>query len=135
MNWLYNNNQINSIDDFPEGTFGFVYEVSHEKTGKKYIGKKQIFSLRTAPPLKGHRKKRKIIKESDWKNYYGSQKDIKNLVKENKEDEFKREILEICYTKKQLTYYELKWQILKNVLEDDNYLNDNLLGKFYKRDL
>ena len=135
MSWLYNNKNIESLADLPEGVFGFIYEVHHIKTGKKYIGKKQLMSNRTLPPLKGQKKKRKVIKESDWKTYYGSQKEIKELVKENSGQGFKREILQLCYTKKQLTYYELKWQFERGVLESDHYLNDNLLGKFFKKDL
>lgn len=119
----------------PEATFGFIYKIEHLSSGKKYIGKKQLMSHRTLPPLKGQKRKRKIVKESDWKTYYGSQKEIKQLVKENKGDGFHREILQFCFTKKQLTYYELKWQFAEGVLESEDYLNDNLLGKFFKKDL
>ena len=38
MNWLYNNEEITDISQFPPNTFGFVYEVSTPE-GKKYIGK------------------------------------------------------------------------------------------------
>jgi len=133
--WLYKENIISKIDLMPEGAFGFIYEIEHISSGKKYIGKKQLMSHRTLPPLKGQKRKRKVIKESDWKTYYGSQKEIKELVKENKGEGFHREILQFCFTKKQLTYYELKWQFARGVLESDEYLNDNLLGKFFKKDL
>lgn len=133
--WYYKNNIIKSVDDMPHNTFGFIYEIHHLKTGRKYIGKKQLMSNRTLPPLKGQKRKRKIVKESDWKTYFGSQKEIKNLVKENKGEGFERQILQFCYTKKQLTYYELKWQFNRGVLEDDQYLNDNLLGRFFRKDL
>lgn len=133
--WIYKDKEIHNIDDIPEDTFGFVYEVHHLQTGKKYIGKKQLMSNRTLPPLKGQKRKRKVIKESDWKTYYGSQKEIKEVVKESNGEGFNREILQFCFTKKQLTYYELKWQFAKEVLERDDYLNDNLLGKFFKKDL
>lgn len=133
--WYYKNKQVKTIEDIPKDVFGFIYEVYHIPTGKKYIGKKQLMSNRTLPPLKGQKRKRKVVKESDWKTYYGSQKEIKELVKESKQEEFRREILQFCFTKKQLTYYELKWQFAKGVLESDEYLNDNLMGKFFKRDL
>ena len=133
--WIYKQTQIKKLEDLPKKTFGFIYEVHHIESGKKYIGKKQLMSNRTLPPLKGQKRKRKVVKESDWKTYYGSQKEIKELVKENKGQGFKREILQFCFTKKQLTYYELKWQFAKGVLENDEYLNDNLLGKFFKKDL
>lgn len=133
--WIFEDKVIKEIKQFPTDTFGFVYEVRHIPSGKKYIGKKQLMSNKTLPPLKGQKRKRKVTKESDWKNYYGSQKEIKKLVKENKNEEFEREILQLCFTKKQLTYYELKWQFLRGVLESEDYLNDNLLGKFFKKDI
>ena len=51
MNWLYNNEEITDISQFPPNTFGFVYEVSTPE-GKKYIGKKVLY----------HNKKKDILK-------------------------------------------------------------------------
>ena len=134
--WLYKNKEINSIEDMPADTFGFVYLVTHTPSGKKYLGKKQLISNRTLPPLKGQKKKRKIQKESDWKTYYGSQTEVKQLVKESKDKlEFVREIIIFTSTKKQLTYFETKLQFVNEVLENDEYLNSNILGKFFRKDL
>ena len=37
--------------------------------------------------------------------------------------------------KKHLTYYEAKFLFIKEVLEkNDEYINDNILAKFYSRD-
>ena len=47
----------------------------------------------------------------------------------------KREILEVCFSKKHQTYTELKYLFKNDVLEDPLSFNDNLLGKFYRRDL
>jgi len=33
-----------------------------------------------------------------------------------------------------LTYFECKYQFMYDVLENENYLNSNILGKFYKKD-
>ena len=134
--WLYKNKEINSIEDMPADTFGFVYLVTHTPSGKKYLGKKQLISNRTLPPLKGSKRKRKIQKESDWKTYYGSQTEVKQLVKESKDMlEFVREIIIFTSTKKQLTYFETKLQFVNEVLENDEYLNSNILGKFFRKDL
>jgi len=134
--WLYKNKEINSIEDMPTDTFGFVYLVTHTPSGKKYLGKKQLIANRTLPPLKGQKKKRKIQKESDWKTYYGSQSEVKQLVKESKDKlEFVREIIIFTSTKKQLTYFETKLQFVNEVLENDEYLNSNILGKFFRKDL
>ena len=134
--WLYKDKEINSIEDMPADTFGFVYLVTHTPSGKKYLGKKQLIANRTLPPLKGQKKKRKIQKESDWKTYYGSQTEVKQLVKESKDKlEFVREIIIFTSTKKQLTYFETKLQFVNEVLENDEYLNSNILGKFFRKDL
>jgi serine/threonine protein kinase len=134
MNWLYRESEITDLKHIPEGIFGFIYQVTHIPTGKKYIGKKQLLSYRTLPPLKGERKKRKVIKEGDWKTYYGSHPEVKKLVKESKED-FHREILQFVTTRKQLTYYELVHLIRQDVLGNEDYYNDNILGKFFRKDL
>jgi uncharacterized protein YqgQ len=44
----------------------------------------------------------------------------------------KREILLICYSATELTYQEVKHQFKYEVLEKENYLNANILGRFYK---
>lgn len=132
--WLYKNKQVTSIDDMPKDTFGFIYEVEHIPTGRRYIGKKVLIFNRTLPPLKGQKRKRKVQKESDWLKYYGSHKEIVGLIKEGKQDEFKREILQFVETKKLLTYFECKYLFIKEVLEGGDYINDNILAKFYRKD-
>ena len=132
--WLYKNEVIESTQQMPEGTFGFIYEVLHVPTGRKYLGKKVLEFNRTLPPLKGTKRKRKVVKESDWKTYYGSHQEIKGLIKEGKQEEFTREILQYVPTKKLLTYYECKYLFIKEVLEGNDYINDNILAKFYRKD-
>ena len=31
-----------SYEQFPEGTYGYVYQTTHVPTGKKYVGKKAL---------------------------------------------------------------------------------------------
>tara|TARA_E500000318_G_scaffold87125_1_gene83995 strand:+ start:1182 stop:1601 length:420 start_codon:yes stop_codon:yes gene_type:complete len=132
--WLYKDKKIVGINDMPKNTYGFIYEVTHIPSGKKYLGKKVLVFNRTLPPLKGKKRKRKVQKESDWKTYYGSHKEIKNLLKENKQDEFDRKILQFVPTKKLLTYFECKYLFINEVLEHSEYINDNILAKFYRKD-
>ena len=131
--WIYEDKPFTSEDigDY----IGFVYLLTDPK-GKKYVGKKLFVSKRKLPPLKGKTRRRTKISESDWKNYYGSQSDIKQLLLEGKKDEFERTILKCVETKKQLTYFEIKYQMLYEVLEKpDEFFNDNILGKFFTKDL
>ena len=136
--WTYDNRIVNEISDMPEGTYGFIYEVTHKPSGLKYIGKKVLYFNRTLPPLKGQKRKRKVVKESDWKDYYGSHPKIKELLKESTDlrEDFERKILELVPNKKLLTYYECKHLFTNDVLEtfSHQFINDNILGKFYRKD-
>lgn len=143
--WLYKDKQINELSDIPEPQpFGFIYEVTHIPTGRKYLGKKQLISVQNKPLGKKElalltdkraSKKKQVIKESDWKTYYGSNPEIKSLIKEGKQLEFKREILMFVPTKKLLTYYENKFLFINEVIEPHtNYINDNIEGRYFKKD-
>ena len=150
--WIHQGKVILGINDMPEDTYGFIYEVTHIPTGKKYIGKKVLFfernkklGKRELEALKEERKaqgiggrvplKKKVRTESDWRTYYGSQKEILELVQKGKQEDFKREILQYVPDKKQLTYFECKYLFINEVLETrNNYINDNILGKFYRKD-
>jgi len=133
--WLYQNKEVSSVFHMPEDTFGFIYEITHLPTGRKYIGKKVLQFNRNLPPLKGQKKKRKVVKESDWKDYYGSHPEFKQIIKEGRKEEFHREILIFVSSKKLLTYYECKYLFEKGVIEPDSiYINDNVLAKFYRKD-
>jgi hypothetical protein len=143
--WLYKNKIINDINDLEPDTFGFIYITTHTPSGKKYLGKKSLFhtnnvklgkkELASLPITRGRTKLTKqVIKESDWKSYYGSEEFIKQKIKEKKQEEFTREIIHLVNNKKLLTYFECKYQFIYNVLEDDNWINTNILGKFFSKD-
>jgi hypothetical protein len=143
--WLYNEKVIENINDFPENTFGFIYIVKHKPTGKAYIGKKVLYhnvkkkltkkeiAEQTGPGRKSATKV--VVKESDWKTYYGSAKPILALIKDGKQEEFTREILQLVPNKKLLTYYECKYLFINEVLEHpDKWMNDNIQGRFFTKD-
>ena len=142
--WLYKQNEIKELTDMPEGSFGFIYEVVHVPTGRKYLGKKQLISVtkkalgkKELALLTDKRAKTyKIVrKEGDWKKYYGSNPEIKQLIKEGKQSEFTREILTFVPSKKLLTYYENKYLFINEVIEPHtNYINDNIEGRYFKKD-
>jgi hypothetical protein len=145
-NWLYNDDgsKIAIAEDFSTDEYGFIYKITNLETGKYYIGKKAFF----------HNKKKKLTKKeiaeqtgpgrkattrvdqvnSGWQSYWGSSKELLADVKKLGEDKFERLILKFGKTKKQLTYYELESQILHNALFDSTSYNDNILGKFFKKD-
>ena len=143
--WLYQGKEVLSLEDLPQNTYGFIYISIHQPTGKSYIGKKSLFhnvkKKLTKKQLveqtgRGRKPTTEIVqKESDWKTYYGSAKPILDLIKEGKQEEFTREILQLVSNKKLLTYYECKYLFMLGVIEkQDGYFNDNILGKFFRKD-
>tara|TARA_B110000459_G_scaffold170418_1_gene190565 strand:- start:174 stop:623 length:450 start_codon:yes stop_codon:yes gene_type:complete len=146
MEWIYKNQLMESISDFPDNTHGFVYKIKHIPTGKVYIGRKILQNttkvklgkkeLKELEGIVGRRPVYKMaVKESNWKTYWGSNKYMKELYKTEPKENFDRQIIICAPTKKLLTYYELKYQILYEVLEKpDEFFNDNILGKFFTRD-
>jgi hypothetical protein len=142
--WLYKNKVINKLENLPENTFGFIYKITNKTNGKFYIGKKQIMSqtnvklgkkeLEALPTQRGKKPSKKlVIKESNWVDYMGSNKFLLEDIKALGEKNFLKEILIICANKKLLTYWELATQCKYDVLQVNSY-NDNLLGKFYRKD-
>jgi len=142
MNWTYQNKDINCIEDFGEPTpYGFAYIINNINTGAFYVGRKILQNNIKRKIGKREREREgirnrieRIQKESNWKTYYGSNQLLIEHVKTQGEDNFKREILQLAFSKKQLTYLETKYQFTLNVLEDPLSMNDTILGKFYKKD-
>ena len=143
--WLYKDQVINDMSEFPENTYGFIYKITRSSDGKFYVGRKNLYSERTKALTKkelsehtGKGKKptkKKVVSESDWKTYYGSNTNLKADIKGQGKDVFKREILHLCTHKKQMTYQEIRYQILEGCLESDNCYVDNVLGKFWRKDI
>ena len=147
MEWIdANGDPISNISDFPDNTFGFVYRVVHKPTGKAYICKKVLYFNRKVKLTKkdlamyegvvGRKPSYKIaIKESNWQTYWGSNKLLKEVMDLEPIENFERHVVKTAPTKKLLTYYEVKYQMIYQVLEKpDEFFNDNILGKFYTRD-
>lgn len=134
-----------SIERFPANCIGFVYKITNIKTGKFYIGRKSLYKNITKKLTKaelaeimrpGKKPTKKVVTtESDWATYWGSNKTLLAEVKQDGSDHFRREILKFCFNKKQLTYWELHFQCINEVLLTDKSYNDNILAKFFRRDL
>jgi len=143
-NWKHKEREINSIEDFPEGVKSFIYLITRISDGKFYIGKKNLYTERTKSLTKKEllehtdkrkSKKKKVVAESDWKTYHGSEITLKEDVKKLGPDAFTREILHFCTNKKQTTYQEVRYQIEYKCLESDNSYNGQILGKFWRKDI
>lgn len=146
MVWYHNGKEISEIFHFPKNTFGFVYKIEHIPSGKSYIGKKVLYHNRKVKVtkkdllvyegVKGRKPTHKrVVKESDWLKYYGSNKNLTELVTKEPIKDFKRSIIKLAPNKKLLTYYETQYQFMYQVLErPDMFFNDNILGKFFTKD-
>ena len=127
--WYYKGNEFTS-DDIGSHV-GFVYIITDLSNGKKYVGKKKFISKTKRPPLKGKTRKRTIIKQSDWMDYYGSSEEVKLLVEQYGRDNFKREILHLCGTLGEMSYLELDEQMKRQVLLKDEYYNEFVGAKIH----
>ena len=108
-----------------DGVFGFIYIIENTETGEKYIGQKRFFSQRKKPytTKKGTRRRRTVVRESDWMDYYSSNTLLNEMKSEGRTECLTREILRFGYSKGDLSYLETVEQIEKGVLFDPTYLN------------
>ena len=111
--------------------YGFVYQITNLTNNKVYIGKK-LFWFKKTKVLKG--KKKRYLAKSDWKEYYGSSLSLSEEVKTYGKDVFKREILKLCKSKGECSYYEAKFQFEKDVLlNPDLYYNDWIICRVHRK--
>ncbi len=116
-----------------EDDYGFVYIITNLANQKQYIGKKLFWHKKTKI-LKG--KKKRYLAESDWKSYFGSSLSLKEEISLVGEQLFKREILYLCKSKSECSYYEAKEQFLRDVLlNSDMYYNDWITVRVTRRNL
>ena len=131
--WIYNGVPFTSsnIQDY----FGFVYLIQNNLNGRKYIGRKYLWSFRTP---KG--KKRKVKSESDWKKYYGSCPELKEDIDKFGRENFSRTILSLHKTKGKTNFEETRQLFVNGVLTEslDNgiprYYNSNILNRYFRKD-
>jgi hypothetical protein len=139
MSWVYKSKEFNE-SSIPEGSVGFIYLMTAIIDGKSvaYIGKKNFFSnvkkklVKKSLALVTDKRLKKYTREQkpNFMNYYSSNQQLKEAYKAGVM--IKREILMICYSATELTYQEVKHQFKYEVLEREEYLNANILGRFYK---
>lgn len=132
MEWLFEDKIYNPQDLDPKKIYGFVYLIENLLTGQKYIGKKFFWSMKTRQVNK---KKKRYKAESDWKDYYGSNEQLKEDVEKLGSENFKRTILYLCKTKAECAYLELKEQILRDAILREDYYNSWIQVKVRKAHL
>lgn len=129
MSWLYQGEPVNEL---PEDCVGFVYLITNNSTGRKYIGKKLAKFAKTSykiVKLKNGTKKKKKIRskiDSNWQTYYGSNDQLNEDVTNLGPEQFTREILYFCKSKAECSYIEAREQFTHRVLESADYYNGHI---------
>lgn len=139
--WLHNNKLLLEP---PQGVYGFIYRITWE--GGYYIGAKSFWANRTVRLSKkkseelysgkGRRPtKAKTIKESDWKTYKSSSKEVQSLVADLGEQAFTWEILHFAKSKSDLAYQETQYILCNNCLKDPLCMNMWVTARIHKKNL
>lgn len=139
MSWKYKSKEFDETC-IPQGGIGFIYIMTAIIDGKSvaYIGKKNFFANIKKPmgkkalAMSTDKRLKKYTRElkPDFMKYYSSNKTLKDAHKAGVV--IKREILMICNSAMELTYQEVKHQFKYEVLEKEEYLNANILGRFFR---
>jgi len=116
--WIYKKKVLSEI---PEGYYGFVYIITNNTNNRLYIGRKFFYSSKTRQ-IKGKKKRYKV--ESDWKDYYGSNKSLQEDVQKLGYGAFHREILHLCKTKGTCNYYEAHEIFNRHAIIKENFYNE-----------
>jgi Putative endonuclease segE, GIY-YIG domain len=138
MTWLYQNTPVETL---PETCVGFVYLITNNLSGRKYIGKKLAkFSkttYRTVKQKNGIKKKKRIRSkiDSDWQQYYGSSAELTADIEKLGTENFTREILYYCTSKSECSYIEAREQFSRKVLESLDYYNGHIQVRVHGRQI
>ncbi len=133
--WMYNDDVF--TPEMIGENYGFVYIIQNDISGKQYIGRKYFYSKRTLKPLKGKTRKRHVIKDSGWQDYWSSSKILQAEIDKIGTCSFSRWIVSLHPNKTETNYHEMKLQFQLNILEavnengDRKYYNANINCKFY----
>ena len=130
--WYYNDKQY---DDTPEEFQGFVYIITELDTGKKYIGKKNFWKPKVLPKNSKRNRRVRTRVESDWRTYYGSNTSLQTLKESKGSENYRRDIIRLCETKGEMSYYEAKAQFDNDVLFSDEWYNEFIGCKIHSRHL
>ena len=134
MTWLYQNTPVETLLD---SCVGFVYLITNNLSGRKYIGKKLAkftkTTYRTVKQKNGSKKKKKIRTkvDSDWREYYGSSPELTSDITKLGTENFTREILYYCTSKAQCSYIEAREQFNRKVLESGDYYNGQIVCRIH----
>lgn len=114
--WTYDK----SID--PLTFAAFVYRITLPD-GRFYIGKRAIWIMKAG----------KIDRESEWRSYWSSSKEVKALVKAAGADKCQREILTFCISRGEAGWREVDLLVKGDLMLDPLCLNGNVAERFQRK--
>jgi hypothetical protein len=123
IEWTYQGKKDFTV---PPLAIGFTYLIEIIGTPFYYYGKKNLTSTRG-------RGKKAVTKESNWRNYESSSKEVKQLVKNGAI--IKKSIIKFCFSKAELSLEEARLIICNNGLEDSSCLNRWISLKVWQHQL
>jgi len=116
---------------------GFVYLVRNTLTGQGYIGRK-YFWAKTRQKVKGRTRRKRIVKESDWRFYKSSSEELKRDISRLGLGVFEFHVLSLHRTRGETNYCEVKEQFVRDVLYSKlpsgeyEYLNNCILSRYHR---
>lgn len=120
MTWYFHNTPVEFTENDVKDHFGFVYLITHNQSGRKYVGKK-FFTKSKTKQVKGKKKRTRV--KSDWEDYYGSNKELLDEIKVNGKENYTREILHLCGSRSTCSYHETYEIFCRHALLSDSYYN------------
>ena len=125
-------------DNFtPVGYEGFVYLVVNTLTQQRYIGRK-YFWAKTRKKVKGRKRRKLSVQESDWRFYKSSSEELKEDISRLGLAVFEFHVLSLHKTRGATNYHEVREQFVRDVLYsklpngDYEYLNNCILSRYYR---
>lgn len=122
--WVYEKEVIDKFWTIPQNTYGFIYLITNCINNRKYIGRKSFYRNK-------FKRGNKYKIETNWRDYMGSSRDLKEDVAKFGIKNFQRKILELTVSSYNTSYLETKYLFINECIESDDYYNKSILGKFY----
>lgn len=142
VNWTWQGKEIKDIAELPKNCIGIIYKITNLTNNRYYFGRKTILSRRkkklTLREKELPENKRKTFKYEEtetygWKNYCGSNKILLQDIKNG--DKYFKEIIHICYSKAELTFFETRAIVCSECMLTEDCYNDWFSSKVYKSHL
>lgn len=130
MSWTYNNEPV--TDEIIGDAYGFVYVITNETNGRRYVGRK-YFTKAGYKTIKGKRKKIRV--SSGWESYYGSNKVLLAEVEKLGESNFSRRIVKLCRNRSECSYWETHYIFQWEALLSDRWYNEWVTCKISKKNV